>query len=76
MFENNMQEFLKLENEKRIKSLLMQKTIKAKEKNTQHKAKARRALQQEKRQYWVKQQAIEHTYGSDEVEDDAYCRGR
>ena len=50
----------------------MQKTIEAKGKRIQHKA--RRALQQEKRQRWVKQQAIQHTYGSDEDEDDAYCR--
>ena len=68
----NMQEYLKLENEKRMKALVKQKTIEAKEKRIKYKAK--RAIEQEKRRRWVKQQAIQHTYGSDEDEDDSQCR--
>ena len=62
-----------MENEERMEVLLKQKTFEARERRVRHKAK--RALEQEQRRRWVKQQAIEHTYGSDEDKDDTKCRG-
>ena len=64
---HNMGEYLKLENEKRIQALLKQKSAEAKEKRIRYKAK--RASDLDKRKQWVKHQAIQHTYGSDENDD-------
>ena len=64
----NMREYLEHENESRMQALLKQKTIEAKEKRVAYKAK--RASDLDKRKKWVKQQALKHTYGSDDDEDE------
>ena len=63
-----MREYLQHENKSWMQALLKQKTEEAKEKRIAHKAK--RASNLDSRKKWVKQQAIRHTYGSDDEEED------